>query len=397
MMDAIKRMFTKQQKGLTIGSLRFPFWASSGKVDENTALKLAAVYACVQVLSQDVAALPLILYRRTDEMGDKKERARKHPLYNILHNKPNPFMTSFMWRIVSMLHLGTWGNSYHEIVRDRAGRVASIWPINPARVTPKSPDGKSLVYEVQYPNNKIIFPDTDILHYRGLSTDGIIGLSPISAGSVAIQQGLDVQAAAGNILRNGAMPGGVLMHPANLSKPAQDRLTAKFEERHQGPDNIGRFAVLEEGMKFEQVGIPARDAQMLETRQFNVQEIARFYRIPPHKLGDLSRATFSNIEQQSIEYVVNTLTPWLVNIEQEISAKLLTEKEQAEFFPEFLVDGQLRGDLKSRYDAYGVALTNGFMTPNEVRTRENLNPVAGGDTLRAPLNTAPIGDAGGNQ
>jgi len=356
-------------------------------VNETLAMNLSAVYACTQVLAQTIGSLPLIVYQRT---ADGKTRAVKHPLYKLLHDAPNREMTSMSWRQTMLLHLCLWGNHYSEIERDASGNPVALWPITPWRVTLKRVNGQ-LVYAVALDSGMVNVPFANMLHIKGLAMDGLVGLSPLRAAREAVGLGLAAQKYAAKFFANDARPGGILEHPGQLSDEASERLRKSFEKTHEGLDNKFRVAVLEEGMKFNAVGVPPEDAQLLETRKFGVSEIARYFRMPLHKISDLDRSTNNNIEHQAIEFVTDTIRPWLVNIEQELAFKLIT----GDYFAEFLIEGLLRGDIKTRYEAYAIGRQWGWLSADDIRERENMNklPDGKGGAYLTPLNMAP---AGGN-
>lgn len=356
-------------------------------VTPDMALQVSTVYACVRVLAEDIAALPLILYRRLP--GGGKERAVDHPLYNVVRFRWSRLHTAYEAKEFLQGCLGLRGNAYALIVRSAVRReVREIIPIRPDRVTVQVDDDLTVRYRISGADRE--FTAREILHLRGLSTDGFRGLSPITVAREAIGLAIATQSHGAALFRNGARPGGVLEHPGKLSKEAAERLKASVEEAISG-DNLHRVLLLEEGLKWHQVGLSSEDAQFLETRKFQRQEIAAFYRMPLHKIGDLERSTFSNIEHQSLEYVTGTLLSWLVRWEQRCNESLLTDEEREDYFFEFLVDGLLRGDTKTRYEAYRMAILDGWMSRNEVRERENLNPVPGLDEFYQPLNTTTVG------
>ena len=361
-------------------------------VTPTRAMELTAVYAAVRILAEGLASLPLVTYRRL--AGGGKERASDHPLYALLHDQPNSDITSFVFRETLMGHLLLYGNAYAEIEYDAKGRVVALWPLQ-ARDTEPRWVGESLYYVTVLPEKfgfkSVGLPAERVLHIRGLSPDGLTGYSPIRLARRAIGLAAATEEYGAAFFGNGAQPGGVLEHPGHMSDEAHTRLKKDWEELHQGLENSHRIAILEEGMKYDQITIPPEDAQFLETRKFQISEIARIFRVPPHMLADLDRATFSNIEEQSLEFVEYSLRPWLVRWEQEISRCLLTPAERQTYFAEFLVDGLLRGDVASRYAAYHTAWTDGWLTWNEIRERENMNPVEGGDVHFAPLNMMPVG------
>lgn len=367
------------------------------RVTADGSLQVTAVFACTRILAETQAALPLLTYRRLGP-GRGRARAEEHPLYPVLHSLPNPEMTSFNLRETLQGHLVLRGNCYAEIERDRGGRVVALWPLNPDRMEDIKRENGRLVYFYRVPDKlggQVKQLDQSlVLHVRSLGSNGIVGYSPIRLAMNAVGLALATEEFGGRFFGNGARPGGVLEHPQSLSDKAYDRLEKKFSNRHQGLENAQRLAILEEGMKYHEIGVKPDEAQFLETRKFQVTEIARLFRVPPHMLADLDRATFSNIEHLSIEFVTFTLYPWLVNWEQEISRSLLTPAERKTYFAEHLVSGLLRGDIKSRYEAYHVARTDGWMSANDIREVENQNPIEGGDVYLVPLNMIPADQVG---
>lgn len=361
-------------------------------VTVDTALGYAAVLGCVRILAESVASLPLVMYERT---ADGKRRAMNHPLYTLLHDLPNPEMTSFQLREVLMGHLALWGNAYANAVWSNGGQVLELWPLRPDRMRVARENGQlRYYYRVAAGSQEQLIPTREILHVAFFSQDGVTGISPLRLFREAVGLGLAAQEFGARFFDNDARPGGVLQHPNVLSDSAYDRLQQSWESRHGGLSRSHKMAILEEGMSYQEIGIPPEDAQFLETRKFQVTEIARIFRIPPHMLADLDRATFSNIEHQSIEFVMHTLRPWLVRWEQAISRDLLTAPERRTYFAEFLVDGLLRGDTQSRYQAYAVGRQNGWLSANDIRRLENMNPVDNGDIYLVPLNMIPADQVG---
>lgn len=359
-------------------------------VTEETALTFSAVYACVRILAESVAMLPLFTYRRLENGG--KEKATDAPLYNLLHRAPNPEMTSFEFRETLIAHVALWGNGYAEIEWDRAGRPVALWPLNPSMMG-VSRRGGELVYSYQVPDGqRVTLPAYRVHHLRGLSGNGIVGYSPVRLAMESIGMGLALEEYGARFFGNGARPGGVLKHPGILSDGAYKRLKESWAAESEGLSNAHRLKILEEGLDYQAIGVPPEEAQFLESKKFQVTEIARWFRIPPHMLADLERATFSNIEEQGLEFVIYTLGPWLTRHEQAIERDLLTDAERRTFFVEYLVNGLLRGNISSRFQAYQLALQGGWMNPNEVRALENMNPYEGGDTYLMPLNMAPAGN-----
>jgi len=363
-------------------------------VNENTAMNVTAVYAAVDILARTLASLPLPVYRRLKPRG--KERAYDHPLYEVLHNQPNPEMTSFEFRQALMGHLALWGNCFAEIERNRAGDVVALWLLRPDRMMIKR-DSRGLLYVYTLPEGKQAgLRQYQVMHIRGLSSDGVVGYSPIRLARETIGLALATQEYGARFFSNDARPGGVLQYPGKLSEKAKKNLRQSWEERYSGLSNAHRVAILEEGVTWQQVGIPPEDAQFLDTRKFQIEEIARIYHVPPHLLGDLSRSTYSNIEQQSIEFVVHTMRPWLVCWEQAIRRDLFTTEERKQYFAEFLVEGLLRGDTESRYKAYAIGRQNGWLSADDIRELENMNPLPDGQgkVYLVPLNMIPANMVG---
>lgn len=364
--------------------------ASGARVTPDTALQLAAVFGCVRVISETVASLPLLMYRWRSDGG--KERAADHPLYDILHDRPNAWQTSFEFREMMQAHLELRGNAYAQIVPGRRGAVDQLIPLHPDRVTPRSAPGNRIIYKVNWNDGTSSdLLQEEIFHLRGFSLDGIVGLSPIALEREVVGLGLTAQEYGARFFANDSTPGGVLEHPEALDQDAADRLKKSWHEK-QGGANRHKVAVLDSGMKFHQIGLTNRDAQFLETRKYNAEDIARIYRVQPHKIGILDRATFSNIEHLAIEWVTDSVVPRLRRWEQRISFDLILAPQT--YFAEFLVDGLLRGDIKSRYDAYAIARQWGWMNGNEIRASENMNPFEGGETYWAPFNMTPAEQLG---
>jgi HK97 family phage portal protein len=329
-------------------------------VNENTALNYSAVFACVRVLSFSVASLPLILYRRTADNG--RERAIDLPLYEVLHDTPNPEMTSFNWTALVMTHALTWGNAYSEIEYNGGGRPVALWPLNPASMEDIRRRNGELVYQYRLPGGEVaMLPGYRVHHMRGLSSDGIHGYSPVRKAMQSIALGLATEEFGARFFGNGARPGSVLKFPGQLSDEAFDRLRAHWADTGEGLSNSNRMQILEEGLDIETIGVPPEEAQFLETRKFQVVDIARWYGVPPHKIGALENATFSNIEHQAIEFVTDSLRPWLVNHERMLRRDLLTKLERKRLFIEYLVDALLRGETR-------LAATNRMGPPSRTRS-----------------------------
>jgi HK97 family phage portal protein len=362
--------------------------AAGLNVTPDSALRMMAVWACVRVISEDVASLPLPLYRR---LSRGKERATSHPLYSVLHDAPNPEMTSMAFRETMTSHVLLYGTAYANIV-SIAGRVAQLWPIHPSRVSlRRNPRTDELEYYVQpVVGEEARIPLNRMFRLPGLSMNGIVGLSPIAIARESIGLGLASEQFAAGFFANGARPSIVLEHPGSLSEEAHSRVRADFEGTHVGLSNAQRVALLEEGMKLHEYSLPQKDAQFLEQRKFSVEEVARLYRVHPHKIGVMEGTqTYASVEQANIDHVVSTIRPWAVRWEQAIQQQLVPAEERAEFFAEFLIDGLLRGDATARGNFYRTLWNIGALSANDIRELENLNPVEGGDQYFVPLNTVP--------
>lgn len=408
-MGILERLGLKRQRGEPQNkyegndfSLLFGRTTSGKTVNERTALQTTAVYACVRILSETIASLPLHVYRYT-EGGKAKDT--EHVLYTLLHDEPNPDMTSFVFRETLMSHLLIWGNAYSQILRDRSGQVIGLYPLLPDQMSVhRSEKGKLFYvynrYEEDNPNfqekGSIVLSQEEVLHIPGLGFDGLIGYSPIALAKNAVGMTLACEEYGASFFGNGANPGGVLEHPGILKDPAKVR--DSWNAVYQGTRNAHKVAVLEEGMSYKQIGIPPEEAQFLETRKFQINEIARLFRIPPHMVGDLEKSSFSNIEQQSLEFVKYTLDPWVVRFEQALKKSLLLPEEKKTHFIKFNVDGLLRGDYQSRMNGYAIGRQNGWLSTNDIRELEELNPIPpeeGGDLYLINGNMTKLKDAGG--
>jgi len=360
-------------------------------VNTTTAMRASAVMACVRVLSDTLAQIPLVVYRRVSENG--KERATDHPLYDILHNNPNSRLTSFEWRRLLQGHVALRGNGFCEIKWDRT-EAGELVPLNPDRISIESENGEIVNYKVREEKGSVrdIRPD-NMLHLMGLSRDGVVGINPIQEAAQSVGITLAADRFGASFFGNGAKASGVLSHPGVLSVKALQNLRSSVMERITG-DNQNSPLILEEDMKWTQMTIAPEEAQFLETRKFQVNDIARIFRVPPHMIGDLDRATFSNIEQQSLEFVVYTMMPWIVMWEQRLTKSLIIDPRDDDIFIEFLLDGLLRGDSKQRSEALQIQFMNGVLNGDEWRAIENRNPLPdeAGQVFYRPLNLGIAGD-----
>ena len=382
-MSILSSLFRSRDKPVndrTSGSAYTFFMGSSsaGKnVNERSAMQMTAVYACVRILSEAIAGLPLHMYRYKDEGG--KEKALDHGLYRLLHDEPNPEMTSFVFRETLMTHLLLWGNAYAQIIRNGKGEVIALYPLMPNRMEVNRDSNGRLYYEYQTMKEDAStmkgavyqLDPSEVLHIPGLGFDGLVGYSPIAMAKNAIGLSMAAEEYGAKFYANGAAPSGVLEHPSVLKDPAKVR--DSWNAAFGGSSNSHKVAVLEEGMKYTPISISPNEAQFLETRKFQIDEIARIFRVPPHMVGDLEKSSFSNIEQQSLEFVKYTLDPWVVRWEQSLSRSLLSEDEKETYFFKFNLEGLLRGDYQSRMQGYSIGIQNGFMCPNDVRELENLD------------------------
>ena len=358
-------------------------------VNEETAIRASAVYACVHVISETIATVPLNLYRLHDE---KRTVATDHPLHQLLHFAPNEESSSVIWREYMEACLLLWGNCYAEKQYNAAGRLVGLWPLHPSMVRPERRKRKRIYFVRENVSGpELEMRPEEIFHIPGMGFDGVKGYSVIRLiAKQAIGLALATEEFGARLFSNGAMPGGVLEHPKQLSPQAHIRLREEWQKYHSGTANAHRMAILEEGMKWNPVGIPPEDAQFLETRKFQVEEIARIYRVPMHMIGALDRATFSNIEHQSIEFVRNTIEPICVRWEQELHRQIVPEAERrAGYFFGFKTDRLLQGDLKSRYEAYAIGRQWGWLSTDDVMEKEGDNHIGkenGGHLYLAPMN-----------
>lgn len=362
--------------------------ATGVQVSEYTALNYSAVWSAVNLIAGDVASLPLELYKRE---GKNKERYSAHPLYRLLHDSPNPEMSSLTFRQVLQAHVLTWGNGYAEIERDTVGRPKHLWPLTPERVTPLHENGR-LTYRVTQQNGKDIpFDPANMLHIPGLGWDGVQGYSPIAKARESVALGLAAEKFGATFYGNGSTFGGVITHPTKFATPqARENFEKALKGRSQGVSRAHGLLLMEEGMTYAQMGIPPNEAQFLESRMFQITEVARWFNVPPHKIGDLSRSTNNNIEQQTQDYLQTTLLRWLEAWEQELMRKLISPLERNQQFIEHNLDGFLRADSQGRAALEATEFNIGALTPNDARALANRNPVEGGDRAFVQMNMMPL-------
>lgn len=373
----------------------FVFLADGTPVTPETALRMTAVFGCVRVISQTLAALPLLVYQRRADGG--KDRATKHPLYKLLRTRPNRYKTSGLeFREMLTGHALLYGNGYAQIIKNRLGEPLELVPLHPTRTRPDVTEANELVYKVRLNGGaERVLAGDEVFHIRAFRDAGLEGISPIAAAEKAIRAGLSLESFGMNFFEGGAVPGGVLEYPGEMSEEAKRNLRESWERLHGGENRGRKTAVLEGGVTFKPQHIPQTDAQFLEQRKFQVTEICRIYGVPPHLLADLDRATFSNIEEQNQNFIDYCLLPWFRRWEEAIARDLL-DADDSVYFAEFLADGLLRGNSQARSQAYALGRQWGWYSINEIRTRENLNPIGPeGDVYLSPLNMVPAGDEGG--
>lgn len=386
-------MFGSGQKG---GN--FSQWVSSmaGKtaksgvlVTPDTALAQGVVRACVTLLAESVAQLPCELYRRD---GDKRERATDHSLYDIIHNQPNQKDTSFEFNEQRMGHLGLRGNSYSLIDRDGNGFITELIPVNPDKIMVlKGPDG--LPYYQLLDGSNQILPMRMVHHVKAFSLDGYLGLSPIQTNPDTIGLAMAVDEHAGRVFAAGTTLSGVVETPGKQfeTQAKLDAFKSKFVSDFSGIRNMFGVAVLQEGMQYKQLAMNNEQAQLLESRKYGVIEVCRLYKIPPHMVGELERATNNNIEHQGLQFVIYTLLPWVKRIEAAMMRDLLLPAERKDLYIELNLSGLLRADQKSRFESYALGRQWGWLSVNDIRRLENLPPIQGGDIYLTPLNMVGTG------
>jgi HK97 family phage portal protein len=353
-------------------------------INEDRANTVAAWFAGIRVISEDVASLPLILYRRD---GVDKVRATDHPLYRVLHDAPNPVMTSMVFRETLQAHALAWGNAYAEKETNSSGRTVALWPLRPDRMT-VSWEGARKVYDyVVTPGTAPIrIPSDRVFHLMGIGGDGLVGWSILRLARETLASTIALREYGNRVMQNDARPGVILSHPGVLSDPAAKRLADSWDANHGGFTNAGRTAVLEEGITVSTIGFPPEDVQFLESQKWQVTEVARWLRVAPHKLADLERATFSNIEEQQIDYIASTLRAWLVRWEQQLNMSVVQDPA---YFAEHVLDALLRGKTLERFQAYALAVANKVLTPNQWAQLENWPSHPWGDEpVLSPNNSA---------
>lgn len=355
-------------------------------VTVDSAMQLSAVSACVRLISESIASLPLHVY---EGEGQSRKRVTDMREVQLLRSEPNRVMSAFTFLETLAAHLLLWGNCYAYIVRNQAGDPLELLLVHPQDVSVlKQPNGE-LAYQLRLTRTgSIRVNQADIMHVPGLSFDGMLGMSPIRFAAQSIGLGLAAEGYGAAFFGNSSIPSGFISTTSKLTEVQARLLADRWRQTYGGANSQGT-AILDNAAEFKRISIPPEEAQFIETRKFQLQDIARWYRVPPHMIGDLERATFSNIEHQGLEFVTHTLRPWLVRFEQEITRKLFPTSSSGRpspYYVEFNVDGLLRGDIKSRYDAYAVGRNWGWLSVNDIRAKENMNPLPDGDQYLVPLN-----------
>ncbi|QKJ41714.1 phage portal protein [Bacillus altitudinis] len=355
--------------------------ASGEKVSESTSLKHPDVFSCINVLSDDIAKLSVHMFRR---LGENISGERDHPVFKLLYLKPNQYMTAFTWKKLMMTHVCMWGNAYSLILSDKAGDIKTLIPLNPANTHPYlDPKTGELWYETIINNKRAELHAEEVLHFKGMTEDGIVGLSPIRVA----RENIGAQSAAtkfnAKLYKNDATPRGILKIPTLLQPEAKEVARKEWMRVNAGES----IAIVDAGLDYQSISMPLKDAEFVESMKFNKAQIASIFKVPLHKINELDRATFSNIEHQSIEYVKNTLQPWIVSFEQEINTKLFTDAEIRQgLYVQFNVNSELRGDSKSRAEFYEIMERIGAMNINEIRALESKNAIPDGDRHLVSLN-----------
>ncbi|MFH0957715.1 MAG: phage portal protein [Pseudomonadota bacterium] len=366
--------------------------ATGRVITEDAAYKLTIVYACIQCLAVTVGSLPFFVYKKVTE--DSREKATDHYLYRILHEEPNPEMVSLVFRETMMNHLAGWGNFYAHIAFDGNDRINSLWPLSPKEIKMERINGE-LFYRYTLPSGEErILPRREVFHIPGWGFDGLKGYSPITMNRESIALTQAAEEFGSRFFANDARPGIVLSHPGNLSEPAQDRLRKSWEKLHVGLENKHRLAILEEGMDIKTIGIPPGDAQWIELRSLQIDEIARIFRIPPPIVGILTHATFSNVEELARHFGMLTIRPWCERIEAVSNVRFFSQEERGVYYTKHLMDSLMRADITSRYAAYATGRQWGFLSINDIRRMEDMNPVDMGDIYLSPINMIPLDQVG---
>ena len=370
--------------------------ASGENVTEHTALTYSAYFNAISLISGTIGAMPLNLMQGK---GNTKRVADDRVMHGVMHDAWNPYMTAMAGRECLQAHVLGWGNGYAEIVRNGYGDLKELWPITPNRVSPVMVENK-IYYRLQMPDKvSVVLPRDKVLHIAGLGFDGFLGYSIAAMARKSIGLGMAMETFGSRFFGEGTHPGVIVEHPQKLSPGGHSNLKASLSDTYSGLGNSHRLMLLEEGMKFQKIVIDPKDSQFLESRQFNIPEIARWFNLPPHKLKDLSRSSFSNIESEQISFVTDSILPWLVRLEQNFNMQLLSESDRAysgrgRLYYKHNVEGLLRADAAARGTYYSMMFNIGAMSINEIREKEEMDPIKGGDIHLVPMNMTTLENAG---
>ena len=382
------KFFKRKQNSISLqefaDSVGFSVDTYTGRrVSPAMAMRLTAVFGCVRVLAESVGMLPCFLYQSTDS---GRIKAPKEKLYSLLYIAPNDYMTPQEFWEYLIVSLCLRGNFYAYKVK-ALGEVVELLPLLPNSVQPKLDENWNPVYQVTFPDGSCdVLSQDEIWHVRTFTTDSLVGLSPISYARQAIGLGLATEEHGARLFSNGTVSSGVLQTDQTLTDEAYKRLKENFQEQHQGLSNAHKPMILEMGLKWNNISMSAEDAQFLETRKFQLEEICRIFRVPMHMVQNTDRATFNNIENLGMGFVNYSLVPYLTRIEQRINVGLVNKEKRGQFYAKFNVGALLRGDMKSRYESYATGINWGILSPNECRDLEERNPREGGDVYLTPMN-----------
>jgi HK97 family phage portal protein len=365
---------------------------SEENITPEISLTIPSVLAAFTILCEDISSLPLVLYERGAD--EERSRAYTHSYYSLLHDTPNPEMTSMTFREIKIGHLLAWGNFYAQKILNQRGAIAELWPLRPDRMMVARMDGEKFYHYVATDGQPYTFLQDEILHIPAFGFDGMVGYSRIALARNSIGLAISAEKFGSKFFANDARPGFVLKHPGTLSDEAYKRLEESWDDVHKGAEKAHKKALLEEGLDIAEIGFPPGEAQFIETQKWTVGQIARVFRVPPHMIGDVERSTSwgSGIDSQEQGYVNHTLRPWTIRTEQALSQQLLLPEERKVYYWEHLFDALMRGDLTTRYGTYVQAITNGIMNPNTVRQKENMAPYEGGEIYTRQLSTGPAKD-----
>lgn len=385
MLDAVRQWFRREPvrnnsalESLLLNSLNQTKTRSGVTVTPDVAMSVPAVNAAVSIIAESIASMPLNVFKR---QGRDSNKIPEHPVHRLFHIAPNKYLDPFQFVEMLTVHLLLWGNAY-AFKNTVKGTLVELIPVHPGRVRVKQNENLAITYEIDLPSGEMLeFAQDQIFHLKDRTFNGYEGISRIFHLRESIGLAIETERHSAKLFGNSANPSGVLSSDQPLSREQMENLREAWKAAHGG-ENQFATAVLDGGFKFQPITMTSSDSQLIESRKFQISEVSRIYRVPPHLLGDLERATFSNIEQQSLDFVQRTLSPWLRRWECSINYQLIGPRERFNTYAKFNVDSQLRGDIKSRYDAFHIGLTDGFLSVNEVRELEDRNPIEGGDEYR---------------